>query len=84
MAEAFGVAAGVVGIASLGVQLVDSAKKIKDLSRTNRTAMADVQRLATTLETLDHLLQQLCANAQARQLKGCSERVHQMVSRHQI
>ena len=64
MAEAaFGVAAGIVGVASLVVQLVDSANKLRELYESYGGANEEVKSLIDELEQLERLIQQLSASA---------------------
>jgi prophage DNA circulation protein len=58
MAEIFGIAAGVVGLASLGVQLTDSISKLQEICRTYKDAPEDIAALITTLETLARIIDQ--------------------------
>ena len=50
MAELFGVAAGVVGFLSLGMQLGDSIAKLQEIRHTYKDAQVDVETLIATLE----------------------------------
>ena len=56
MAELFGVAAGVVGFLSLGMQLGDSIAKLQEIRHTYKDAQADVEALITTLEGLASIM----------------------------
>ena len=56
MAELFGVAAGVVGFLSLGMQLGDSIVKLQEIRHTYKDAQADVEALITTLEWLASIM----------------------------
>jgi hypothetical protein len=60
MAEAFGIAAGIVGLASLGVQLTDTIAKLKDARRTYKDAPDDVEALIAALEVLNRILTHIC------------------------
>lgn len=64
MAEVFGVAAGVVGLVSLGVQLTDSVSKLREIRRTYKDAPDDIAALITTLETLARIIEQSCTGVQ--------------------
>lgn len=55
MAELFSLATGVVGFASLGIQLLDSAKKLKELCRAYGVADEEINTLVSELEILGRL-----------------------------
>lgn len=61
MAEVFGIAAGAVGLVSLGVQLTDSISKLREIRRTYKDAPDDIAALITTLEALARIIEQSCA-----------------------
>lgn len=65
MAEAFGVAAGVVGLASLSIQLADSVQKLRNYYRIYDEAPENVRSLIETLETLKRILDQVCPSTGA-------------------
>jgi hypothetical protein len=52
MAEIFGIAAGMVGFISLGVQLTESVDKLRTFRDTYKDAEADIAALISTLEWL--------------------------------
>jgi hypothetical protein len=56
MAELFGVAAGVVGFLSLGMQLGDSIAKLQEIRHTYKDAQVDVETLIATLEWLASIM----------------------------
>ena len=79
MAEAFGVAAGVVGLASLGVQLTDTIAKLKDARRIYKDAPDEVEALIAALEVMNRVLAYICpptqqlpiAHSQGQLLEDC-------------
>jgi len=52
MAEIFGIAAGMVGFLSLGLQLTESVDKLREIRHTYKDAQADIAALISTLEWL--------------------------------
>jgi hypothetical protein len=64
MAEAFGIAAGIVGLASLCVQLTDTIAKLKDARRIYKDAQDDAEALITALEVLGRILAHVCSPTQ--------------------
>lgn len=79
MAEAFGVAAGVVGLASLGVQLTDTIAKLKDARRIYKDAPDEAEALIAALEVMNRVLAYICpptqqlpiAHSQGQLLEDC-------------
>jgi hypothetical protein len=67
MAEVFGIAAGVVGFASLSIQLTDSVKKLRDYYQAYDNAPSDVKSLIDALETLRCILDQVSPSTTAIQ-----------------
>jgi len=59
MAEAFGLAAGVIGVASLALQLADSINKLRELREKVKTLPSELEDTIEELDTLGGLLTQL-------------------------
>ena len=57
MAEIFGIAAGLVGLASLGLQLPNSISELRDIRHTYKDAPDEIAALITTLEDLRLILE---------------------------
>ena len=64
MAEVLGVVAGGAGLLSLSIQLLESAKKLKNFNDSVRNAPERLVTLGFELETLSLMLQQLEAHRQ--------------------
>jgi len=56
MAEVFGVAAGVVGVASLAIQLADSVKKLKEFCDSVKNVPTEVKETIEEIELLSSVL----------------------------
>jgi hypothetical protein len=56
MAEAFGIAAGVVGVVSLGAQLGDGVVKLRNLRSTYKEADSSIDALIAELENFERLV----------------------------
>jgi hypothetical protein len=65
MAEIFGAVASGAGLASLAIQLVDSAQKLKALYNASKDAPATVAELCFELETMSLSLRQLDSHRNA-------------------
>lgn len=59
MAEAFGVAAGVVGVAGFAVQLIESTIKLRELYKKTKDAPAALDRIIREVETFSLLLREI-------------------------
>lgn len=59
MAEAFGIAAGAIGVVSITIQLANSLQKVKDFCATVRNAPSQVAELIEEIEMLQNILSDL-------------------------
>lgn len=59
MAEAFGVAAGAVGVISLGIQLAESLQKVKDFCSSVKNAPSHIAELIEEIEIMRDILSDL-------------------------
>jgi hypothetical protein len=88
MAEVFGIAAGVAGFISLGVQLTESISKLRKIRHTYKDAHADITASIKTLEWLASILKQSGtatqpANVdplQMQPLEDCKKRCHDIIN----
>jgi hypothetical protein len=82
MAEVFGVAAGIVGLVSLTVQLTDSVGKFREIRHTYQDAPDEIHAYLETLDKLAPIIEQSCAvpqrasadAAQVQLLEDCKRR----------
>lgn len=81
MAEAFSIAAGIVGLASLGIQLGESVAKLAGACSTYKNASDDISALIASLQTFQQILEHVCPASQpiqgthvpAQLLQECKE-----------
>ncbi|KUJ08813.1 uncharacterized protein LY89DRAFT_599289, partial [Mollisia scopiformis] len=57
MAEAFGIAAGVIGVVSLSIQLADGVQKACDFCESIEDGPEDIERISAELRLLSNCLQ---------------------------
>jgi hypothetical protein len=58
MAEAFGIAAGIVGLVSLSVQLTDSIRQFREIRHTYKDAQNEFDALVLRLDALGPVIEQ--------------------------
>lgn len=59
MAEAFGIAAGVVGVAGFTIQLIESAIKLRELYNKVKNAPESLERIVFDIETTSLILREI-------------------------
>lgn len=65
MAEAFGIAAGAIGVVSLSIQLAESLQKVKSFYAAAKDAPPQIEELIEEIETMQDILSDLESGTQS-------------------